>query len=398
MPHRTQRKQRVPKLSYTENRGIGWHVSYRDPKSGTPRKHRFGMMTRAQAEKEYHQWVAHFLEGILPEKTPRRTRKEMEERQADSKKASVVPGSLLSVTSSLLDYEQSRARKEGEPRRPGSISFALYKERKKWGHDFLAFLNSRYGDGAVASMQLADMTMEDVEAYNRSLVEAGHSASLVSKRMQLVRGIVERAGRPEHGGQVLAWNWDSRDALHGRATVKRKLPTLPQLKSILHKCSARETAMVWLAIGCGFGQRDLAAIRVGQLNRKSYDLRRGKTGLERYGDTPLLVWNVVRAYLRTTERSEGDLLFVTKRGRSPIVHGTTSLGGFYVLRHLGATEYGSRSGTSIGDIKRWLGHSASSQVADVYMKPVSPENRPVVEWVRRSLDSGKADIRRKSKP
>lgn len=167
--------------------------------------------------------------------------------------------------------------------------------------------------------------------------------------------------------------------------------------------------MVWLAIGCGFGQRDLAAIRVGQLNRKGYDLRRGKTGLDRYGDTPLLVWNAVRAYLKTVERKEGELLFVSKRG-GPVVHDGTdtvtawwkktrdglgdlgdSLGGFYVLRHLGATEYGSRSGTSIGDTKRWLGHSASSQVADVYMKPVSPENRAVVEWVRRSLEFGRAE-------
>ncbi len=80
-------------------------------------------------------------------------------------------------------------------------------------------------------MQLADLTMEDVEAFNRSLVEAGHSASLVSKRMQLVQGIVERAGRPEHGNQVLGWNWDSRDVLHGKPTSRRKLPTLPQLQA-----------------------------------------------------------------------------------------------------------------------------------------------------------------------
>ncbi len=167
--------------------------------------------------------------------------------------------------------------------------------------------------------------------------------------------------------------------------------------------------MVWLGIGCGFGQRDLAAIRVGQLNRKdttSDAARQGWTATE----TPLLVWNAVRAYLKTVERKEGELLFVSKRG-GPLVHDGTdtvtawwkktrdglgdlgdSLGGFYVLRHLGATEYGSRSGTSIGDIKRWLGHSASSQVADVYMKPVSPENRPVVEWVRRSLESGRAEV------
>ena len=328
----------------------------------------------------------------------------------------VVPGSLGSVTSSLLHYEQSRARAEGEPRRPGTISMTLYKERQKWAHEFLSFLNSRYGHGAVMSMQLADLAMEDVEAYNKNLVDGDHSASLVSKRMQLVKSIIERAGRPEHGNQILGWNWDSRDTLHGKPTVRRKLPTLPQLKAVLKSCQARETAMVWLAIGCGFGQRDLAAIQVGQLNRKNYDLRRGKTGLDRYGDTPPLVWNVVNAYLKTVERERFDLLFVTKRGSSPIVHGSTdtvtawwkkvrndmgklgkSLGGFYVLRHLGATEYGSRPGTSIGDMKRWLGHSASSQVADVYMKPVSPENRPAIEWVRRSLESGRAEIRAKKK-
>ena len=77
-----------------------------------------------------------------------------------------------------------------------------------------------------------------------------------------------------------------------------------------------------------------------------------------------------------------------------------NLSGFYILRHLGATEFGSRKGCSIGDVKRWLGHSASSQVADVYMKPVSPENRAVVEWVRKTLKSGKADLgaKKKKKP
>jgi hypothetical protein len=48
-------------------------------------------------------------------------------------------------------------------------------------------------------------------------------------------------------------------------------------------------------------------------------------------------------------------------------------------------------------MKRWLGHSASSQVADVYMKPVSPEYRPIVEWVGKALSSGKANIAFKAK-
>ena len=35
-------KKRIPKLAYTDHRGIGWHVSFRDPANGLPRKYRFG--------------------------------------------------------------------------------------------------------------------------------------------------------------------------------------------------------------------------------------------------------------------------------------------------------------------------------------------------------------------
>ena len=52
---------------------------------------------------------------------------------------------------------------------------------------------------------------------------------------------------------------------------------------------------------------------------------------------------------------------------------------------LGATEFGSRPGASIGDVKRWLGHTASSNMADLYMRPVKPEYREVVYWLRAKL-------------
>src|SRR4029079_2139781 len=115
------------------------------------------------------------------------------------------------------------------------------------------------------------------------------------------------------------------------------------------------------------------------------------TGVERYGDVPRLVWRTLQDDLGKTPRAKGELLFVTKQGE-PLVHGTTDsvvqwwdevrkslkdvgkgLNGYYSLRHLGATEFGSRPGCSISDMRRWLGHSASSQVADRYMKPVAPE-------------------------
>ncbi len=410
-----KRKRRVPQLKYTKMRGIGWHVSYRDPRSNTPCKHRFGMVSKAEAEREYHQWVAQFLEGNLPEKAARQSTRADSKQLKMLEKKDVVPGSLLHVTSSFLRYEESRTREESEPRSQGTISKNLYKERKQYTKELLEFLNARHGNGAVKSMQLADLEMEDVEAYNKMLVDAGYSASLVSKRLQFVRTIIKRAGRPEHGGQVLGWNWESRDVLHGKPTNVRKLPNLKQLKSVLSRCSERESAMVWLAIGCGFGQRDLAAIKVGQIDQQHYDLRRGKTGIERYGDTPSMVWNAMKSYLKATPRIDNELLFVSRKGQ-PLVHGNTdsvsqwwkklgvamgeegdTLGGFYVLRHLGATEFGSRRGCSIVAVKRWLGHSASSQVADVYMKPISPEDRAVVEWVRKCLKAGKADLKTNKK-
>ena len=52
-------------------------------------------------------------------------------------------------------------------------------------------------------------------------------------------------------------------------------------------------------------------LRVGQFDQKGYDLRRGKTGVERYGETPPLVWKAMQAYLKETPRRKGDRLFVT---------------------------------------------------------------------------------------
>lgn len=406
--HSKPRKRRVPQLKFTEQRGIGWHVSYRDPVSGTPRKQRFEAGSQGEAERQYHEWVTAFLDGKLPEKKSRVSRRAASAESDPQPTAEMVPGCLLQVASSLLKYEESRVRPEGERRSAGTITRDLFERRKRHLRDFLGYLNDRHGTGAVASMQLADLSMADIEAYNLSLVEASYSQSEISKRMRYLKTMIDRAGRPEHGTQLLGWNWDSRDNLHGKPAVSRTLPTLKQLKEILKASDSREQAMIWLAIGCGFGQRDLSVVRVGQFDRKNYDLRRGKTGIERFGLTPPLVWKSITAYLETTKRKNGDLLFLTRKSM-PLVHDNTDsvaqwwgrlrqslgetgkgLGGFYTLRHLGATEFGSRPGCSIGAMRGWLGHSASSQMADVYMRPVSPESKPIVEWVRRSLENGVA--------
>jgi integrase len=411
------RKKRVPKLKYTDCRGIGWHVSYRDPETGTPRRHRFGMVSLAEAESAYHEWVAAHLRGDTPPAVKHHSRRKLDEHLATPKAkpggvpAEILPGSLLHITSGFFAFEESRLSEEGRVRRRGTITRKTCDTRKQFAREFLKYLNSRNGQGAVGRMKLVDLTMQDVEAYNRLLVSAGYSSSQVTKRLQVVKAIIDRGGRPEYGQQLLAWNWESRDVSRGKPATPRKLPTLTQLKLVLRKCDAQRRAMIWMAIGCGFGQRDLAEVRVGQFDEIGYDLRRGKTGIERYGETPKIVWQALQEYLAEVERPSDGLLFLTRKGM-PLVHGHTDsvvlwwtklrealgeagegLGGFYTLRHLGATEFGSRPGCSIGAMRRWLGHSASSQMADVYMKPVSPEDRQAVEWVRAAIASGKADLR-----
>ena len=408
---RKRTMKRIPKLKHTNYRNIGWYVSYRDSKTKTPTKHPFGNITREEALKEYQLWLSAHLSGQTPPVAKKIAPLPDPTDPSSFTTTESVPGCLLLVASSLITYDEERTRKTGEPRRSGTISADHFDVRKASTRKFLKFLNDRYGTNAVHRMNLADLTMHDVEAFNRSLVKEGMSARHIAKRMSVVKDIIDRAGRPEHDTQTLTWNWESRDILRGKPPKERPLLTLTQLKRILLCSGPREQAIVWMGIGLGFGQSDISVTRVGQIDKKGYDLRRGKTQIERYGDTPPMVWAAITKYLKQTPRPAGELLFLTKLG-NPLVHGKRSdavilwwsrlrkqlnetkesMSSFYILRHIGATEYGSRDKCSIGMMRRWLGHSASSDIADVYMRDAPPEHRELIEWVRKSLLSGKADL------
>lgn len=230
----------------------------------------------------------------------------------------------MEIASALVEIDRDRSRKDGEPRRRGSITVGAFRDRNKQIRDFLDFLNTVHGPGAVAKMRISDLSMDDVEQYNQFIVKRGFSACQVAKRLQLVKAIIDRAGRKEHGRQVLTWNWDSRDVFHGTPPNERVLPTLRQLRRLLIAADRRGKAMIWLGIGLGFGARDLASIRVGQIIEDAYDLRRGKTGMERYGNTLRLVWLYVAEHQRQHRRPPGELLFMTRKGM-PLVHGSTDL-------------------------------------------------------------------------
>jgi len=319
------------------------------------------------------------------------------------------PGCLLEVANGLLNYEQSRVRDADEPRSRGTIHPDVFRYRCYYVRAFLKYINEQHGKGAVGKTRVDDLTMQQVEGYNRKLMEDNLSSSAIAHAMQGVRHLIIRAGRPEHGQQTLSWNWESRDRYAGRPQQPRKLPTLDQLKRVLAATDLRGQTMIWTAIGLGFGPSDLSALRVGQIDEIGYDLRRGKTGIQRYGSTPRLVWTYIGRYTDEAERTQGDRIFQSQSGlplvsghvnrvqgwwhalRERIGENKDTMSGFYVLRHLGATEFGSRDSCSISDMRGWLGHAASSAVADVYMRPVAPEDRMLIEWIRQKLQSSALD-------
>jgi len=144
------RKRREPRLKYTENRGIGWHVSFRDPVTKTPRRGCFGNISEADARVLYHQWLVDFLgDKRLADrpKKPGRPPKSSTSSFAvvDTQAAKARPHSLLHIASGLITHWRSIARQPGEPRQPGTIAAKVCGDRCKQLRDFLAFINEQHG-------------------------------------------------------------------------------------------------------------------------------------------------------------------------------------------------------------------------------------------------------------
>ncbi len=169
---------------------------------------RFGIREKTrepEARVAYHRWLAEYLENGPSRPQPKRTRKDARSGSPVSRlnpNRKVAPGSIVHVASGFLAALEARIRQPGEPRRQGTIAKAVYKDRRKHITDFLDYLNEQHGERTTSRMMVADLSMADVEGFDAWGVGEGYSSSQVNKRMQMVKGIIDRAGRPEHGGQV----------------------------------------------------------------------------------------------------------------------------------------------------------------------------------------------------
>lgn len=332
--------------------------------------------------------------------------------------------SLIMLGSGFIEQEKSRARAEEERRIGGTVGIRTAYANVRQLDTIIGWCRARFGDRIITDPFGDLMTETDYEAMMAEFA-AKFSLSQVNKHRQRFWQLVRFARRRPYN-IVFPFGPDTVRKFGGsEAPRQRQLPTVAQLKTLLKAASLREQLWIWMGMGLGFGQDDLAHARPVYFDAKSYDMRRGKTRIERYGIMRPRVWSLLQAYLKASPRERDDLLFVTANGQ-PLVwtvkktaeemeQGTRTHGpkpipykrtdsvtltfrklkeraglkdwneGFYVFRHIGATAFGAKPGTSLAQLRTFLGHGRS-HIADTYLKPLTPEAKPLVAWVNATLD------------
>ncbi len=413
------RKRRLPKLSEKPEPGTGrYYTSYRG-EDGKPRRKRFSA-DRGASEIAYHRWVVEYFD-------------EEATITVNGIDAGSADKSLPVIANAYVQHEKNRVRPDGGRRVKGTISQRVSHDNKRQVVAILRWCKERFGDRLKTESFDRLMTATDYEAL--MLHFAGRlSDSQINKHRQRFWEIVRFAKRAPFE-VVLPFDRDDVRKFGGTETRKqRMLPTVKMIQDLLKAATLRQRLWIWMGLGLGFGNDDLARARSIHFDKDSYDMSRGKTGFQRYGEMRPMVWAWLQAYLKENPREEDEPLFVTRTGEplvwvkskteDELINGVRSRlptetpykrsdavaqswkrlkkragledweEGFYVWRHLGATAYAARPGTGIAQLRTFLGHG-KSDAADEYLKPLTPATKKVVAWVNKVLDASNADAWKK---
>ena len=413
METRKYKKRRIPKLSSKPEPGTKrYYASYRGPDGKTKRK-RF-TRNRDASEMAYHRWV---VENYDPEV-------KIIGDSLDTSKDNLNQ-SLPVIANAYIKHEQNRVRADDARRATGTISLRVFDDNRRQVVNILRWCKDQFKD-RLNRVSFNDLMNEsDYESMMLHFVKR-LSDSQINKHRQRFWDIVRFAHRSPYRVRLSFSSEDVRKFGGVENRKNRHLPTIKMIQQILSSASLRERLWIWMGLGLGFGNDDLARTRMIHFDAESYDMRRGKTGFARYGIIRPMVWSHLEEYVKQYPRDPDELLFVTRKG-NPLVwvktktdeelkNGTSTSGpsetpfkrcdslsqawnklkkragledwkeGFYLWRHLGATAYASCPGIGIAQLRTFLGHG-KSDVADEYMKPLTPEVKQVVGWVNRMLDS-----------
>ena len=407
------KKRRIPKLSTKPEPGtLRYYASFRGP-DGKPKRKRF-TKDRNESELAYHRWV---IENY--DQSARIIAGDHDAGNANFDQCLPV------IANAFIQHEEQRVRSDEARRAKGTISLRVFDDNRRQVVDILRWCKDRFKDRLRRAPFSELMTETDYESMMLHFVKR-LSDSQINKHRQRFWAIVRFARREPFRIRFSFGPEDVRAFGGTEARKQRQMPTIDMIQQILSAASERERLWIWMGLGLGFGNDDVARARLLHFDSNSYDMRRGKTGLPRYGLMRPMVWLHMQEYLKQFPRKDDELLFITCNG-NPIVwvrakteeemkNGTSTSGpsktpfkrcdslsqawnklkkqaglkdwkeGFYLWRHLGATAYGSQPGIGIAQLRTFLGHGKSN-VADEYMKPLTPEIKDVVKWVNQMLDS-----------
>lgn len=253
------------------------------------------------------------------------------------------------------------------------------------------------------------------------------SNSHINKNRCVFWDLVRFARQEPYCQKLSFWKEDVHRFGGTENSAERQLPSIEQIQLLSRYAMPRERLWIWMAIGLGFGQKDLSYCRWSNFDAKSYDLRGSNNNKERYGEMPPLVWAMMQEHLGEHSRKPDERMFLTANGlplvrevpkteqemrvgtltRPPStnrvkridavgnafnhlkrVSGSDYGGSFCSLRHLGATAFADRH-KSILRVHTFLGHGKSDQ-ADRYMKPLPADMQKTVNWVNEVLQSSDA--------
>jgi integrase len=408
---------RFPKLSTKPDSTGRYYAAYRDADDKCQKK-RFSS-DRADSKTAYRTWLRINYRQIAPV-----VNEGPAEEPPDVKGATKT--AMPSIVVAYVDYQRGRVRPDGVKRSRGLIELPEAEAIKGQIMLIANWAKARFGSRFREAPFETLFCVTDYNQMMQSFVKAEYAPSSVHKLVARFWHFVTWAANPPFS-QTIRFNKSQVDKFGSlKATSEWEIPSVGILQRILQHASLRFRAIIWMAIGCGFGNDDIAKVKPLHFDEQDYDLRRGKTGVPRSGKTPPLVWSYIQACLKQDLREPGDILFIGRTGK-PLVytrtkneyemkHGTTTKSkpgksavvqvdairsswerllvkagideewwaGFYVLRHLGCTAAAQR--LNMLDLYSFMGHTGA-KVLHRYMQKVTPSTRPTIEWVNNCLMS-----------
>lgn len=451
--HQPQKRQRlrIPQLKWSHDRG--WHVNFTNA-LGKPDRHRFEVPkdpnkdNEARAKNQWRLWVVRNIPEAarLPEFADLAEVAQAPARWAGTGEVSDRPSSLVimpSVIQAFIESERARVRPSGAEYREGSIQ-AKHFENGRHILLQLGFWAKRHFGDRFLTVPFGDLwAMQDYRAMMAYFTTQVEHAKGTGKNAKVVKGYSPMYLKVF---RTLFWrlasfaedypyeqrlrftrekaNRDARFAMRVKARPK-VFPDLPTLKRILAFASTEQRAWIWIALGCGFEPIGLAQATRRCFDQEMYDLTRSKTELLRRGKMRPIVWAHIQAYLREKPRGEDELLFVTRNGL-PLVEradktkqelqdrptkglhkennalllawtrllnraGTKWRAGFRILRSVACTVMTKRPNIDMQELWDFMGHAPNSDTWKHYAQYVTPASKPMIEWVRRMLDSADPD-------